>query len=106
MARRRSGSLRRTHGTREPLPLLSIFCEGQTEKHCIEGLRGRWRLRSVSVEVVGSVGDPRAVVRRAKMRKDNLGRSESLEIWVVFDRDEHTSWKGAIDQARTLGFRL
>ncbi|MCK5798312.1 MAG: hypothetical protein KAI47_14065 [Deltaproteobacteria bacterium] len=51
---RRPGSLKRSQGTQSLLPKIAVFCEGKTEKDCLEKLRGYWRIPTVSVEVVGA----------------------------------------------------
>ena len=111
MARRpppRPPKLRRGHGTRDPLPLVVVVCEGAGEKRCLEQLRGRWRIPSVKVEVVGQGGVPSTVIRKAKAwrGRGSSRRSSPPELWVVFDRDEHPCWEAAIDQALALDIRL
>jgi hypothetical protein len=88
------------------LPEIAVFCEGKTEKKCLEALRGHWRLPNVKLELVGQVGDPSAVVEKAKARRRPLRRNEDIELWVVFDRDEHHHWMDAIDRARTSELKL
>lgn len=113
MARRRfppSKSLARTHGQHELPPSLIIVCEGNTEKQLLDGLRGRWRIPSAKIELVGQAGVPSTVVTRAKELHDahrsRFGKSSPVEVWVVFDRDAHSCWRKAIQRAQTLNFQL
>ncbi len=104
-------SLRRGHGSREPLPAMLVVCEGKTEAQLIEQLRGRWRIPSVKVVVCAQVGVPKTVVQRGKEEQErHFGKRRAKhpphQVWVVFDRDQHDSWLGAIGQARDLRYRL
>ncbi len=90
------------------LPRILVVCEGETEKRCLEELRGYWRIPSVQVEVIGQGGVPKTVVQRAKERSVGYGRrkGDAPEVWVAFDRDEHESWAAALDRARAPKFKL
>jgi hypothetical protein len=87
---------------------LAVFCEGETERDLLDGLRQHWRIAHARVQIVGRCGDPRAVVREARQHRDALAAAEraGTRIWVVFDRDEHHHFSSAIDQARSLGFKV
>ena len=102
--------LKRTHGLQDQLPRIFVACEGATEKQCLCSLRSRWRIPSIRVEVAGEVGEPRAVVRKAKTWWPELKRRRKRrvkdEIWVVFDCDDHPHWKAALDQALALDFGI
>jgi hypothetical protein len=82
-----------------------IICEGKTEERLLKALRNHWRVPKVYVHVEGGHGDPRDVVRVAsgRLRQEPAGR---VEVWAVFDRDEHYHWQSAIDRARALGIEL
>lgn len=79
-----------------------IFCEGETERDLLDGLRQCWRVAHAQVEVVGECGDPSAVLRKALQRRKALGRKDRLQarFWVVFDRDEHHHFESTLKQAR------
>lgn len=98
---KRSASLHRRHSQVEQLPTWLVVCEGKTEKSLLTQLRGRWRIPSITVEVIGQVGVPRTIVDHAKDRCDQFD-----QVWVVFDRDEHPCWSDAIQKAKDNGFRL
>ncbi len=102
--RRAARSLDRKVATRKPATVHWVFCEGKTEKDCIDRLRQRYRLPSVRVEVVGQVGEPKKVVQEAAKKKKEMSGSKHLPtvIHVVFDRDEHKYFDSAIDRARAL----
>lgn len=92
-----------------PIPdRLAIFCEGETERDLLDELRQHWRIAHARVQIVGSCGDPRAVVREARQHRDALSAAEraGTRIWVVFDRDAHHHFFSAIDQARALRFEV
>lgn len=105
-----SKSLARAHGQRELPPSLIVVCEGNTEKQLLDGLRGRWRIPSARIELVGEAGVPSTVVRRAKelldAHRSRYRRSSPAEVWVVFDRDDHPCWRDAIQRAQDLGYHL
>jgi hypothetical protein len=97
----RAARLGRKHGLRPLLPRILVVCEGKTEQKLLEALRGHWHIPSVSVLVVGQAGVPATVVKRAKDERKGFD-----EVWVVFDRDEHPSWAGAIEEANANKFAL
>lgn len=97
--------LRRTIGTIVPEPSVLALCEGNTEARLLEQLRAHWRIPGLRVRVEGSLGDPRNVVRVARDRRHG-DTGHHVEVWVVFDRDEHPHWSSAIDRARALGVGL
>jgi len=81
-----------------------IVCEGETERQILTQLRQHWRVASARVEIVGSVGDPKRIVEEAKRKAKEFYRGDRPIVVVVFDRDSHTRWAEALDQARALGF--
>lgn len=85
-----------------------IFCEGATEKDCLTRLRRHWHLPSIRIKVVGEVGTPWTVVDEAVKKRDELRRKRQTgyTIHVVFDRDEHPRFNGAVARARDLGFTM
>ena len=98
-------ALSRTTATHDPAKPVAIFCEGATEESCLKGLRGRWRVPAVTVQVVGQVGAPKTVVESAKAYVAGLGRRAARPtVVVVFDRDEHPSWAAAMEMARVLEY--
>lgn len=103
VSRRKTPELRRRTGTREMRPTLLVVCEGKTEATLLSDLRAFWRIPTVRVEVMGEAGDPRHIVDCARRRQRETGADVGI---VVFDRDEHHHWAGAIDRARQLGFGI
>ena len=107
MGRRRARSpaiLRRGKAQKSLGHLHWIFCEGKTEKRCLEELARFWRLASVRVDPrLGHA--PSAIVKMAKEKKKELKKeSGAWTIHVVFDRDEHPGFREALEQARANGF--
>ncbi len=92
-----------------PLPHLHwVFCEGKTEKHCLDLLRRHWRRSTVRVQVKAGVGAPALLVEAAKKKQEELRRAKSppFTVHVVFDRDEHGHFQSSIQRARDLGISL
>ncbi len=104
-SKRGRNSLQRAQGWRSLSKSIRIVCEGHTEKHVIEQLRQRWRLRGVKVTVIAQGEGPSKVVKRA--RKETQ-KHKPDEVWVVFDRDEHADWAEALEAAKSKknGFLL
>jgi hypothetical protein len=100
-------ALGRKAATKSLAPTHVVFCEGSTEKHCLESLRQHHRMPSVQVHVVDCGAEPGRVVREAAARLKELRRTTpDARVHVVFDRDEHPHFKAAVDQARQLGLHL
>ena len=107
--RRESPKLKRSAGKKPIGRVHWVFCEGETEKRCLNDLRVKWRMQTLKVQLVGSVGVPWTIVEKAKEKRDELKRTPKGLPWtihVVFDRDEHPRFKDAIDRARAVGFTL
>ncbi len=102
--RRGAPSLKRSKSSKSVATAHYVFCEGKTEKDCIDKLRQRYRCPSVKVEVVGQAGVPSTIVKKAVGKKEELARAKTKHlkttIHVIFDRDEHPCFNKAIDQAR------
>ncbi len=80
----------------DPAPVLLAVCEGKTEERLLDGLRREWRIPSARVVLVPRAGVPSTIVKKAKALRAEL---QAHEAWVVFDRDEHPNWTGAIHEA-------
>ena len=109
MARRPRKGIARHGPIREPYDRVLIVCEGKrTEPLYFHDLAARYRLSMANIEVVGSGSDPRTVVRKAK--KLSIGESRHGEkfdrVYCVFDRDEHTTFDRACDEAGASGVKL
>ena len=104
--RRRLG---RSSPKREPYDRVLIVCEGKrTEPLYFQGLADRYRLSMMNIVVVGSGSDPGPVVRKAKELRGREGRhGEKYDrVYCVFDRNEHTTFDKACDEARASGVKL
>jgi len=79
-----------------------IVCEGaKTEVNYFEEIRKSLRLSAMEIDIQGLGQDPKSLVERAKqLRHENSEENPYESVWCVFDRDEHPSWKAAIDMAR------
>ena len=95
-----------------PKPLVMIVCEGgKTEPEYFNGFRisrrmNRKRIRLITSKDCGG-NDPRTIVRCAKRMRRELLKDEGLyyeTVWCVFDRDQHTTYNQAINQAHANNF--
>ncbi|MEZ4317157.1 MAG: RloB family protein [Myxococcota bacterium] len=99
---------------REPKRRLLVVCEGaRTEPDYIDGFTRASGDAIVELRVLGGVGAPITIVATAKaLREDGTAKAKSdpneafNEVWCVFDRDEHPSFKEAIDMAQANGLKL
>ena len=107
----RARPIARRAGTRAPARRVVVVTEGALTEPGY--LRAFERLcgdrESVSLHLIGGVGDPRAVVDRAvvewkKSKRDRLAAHDS--VWAMFDRDEHPRFDEAKDKARGNGISL
>ena len=83
-----------------------IVCEGEcTEPLYFQDLAAHYRLSTANIVVVGRGADPRTVVREAKkLRREEARQGEKYDrVYCVFDRDEHTTFDAACDEARASG---
>lgn len=101
--RRRPPPLQRSTASVTTRPAIAVFCEGGTERAVLEAMRVHWRIAELRTSIVG--GDPSHVVELAR-RTQRSYRPDELEVWVVFDRDEHPHWSSAIDRALQCRIRL
>jgi hypothetical protein len=113
MGKRDSGArVSRSSRTRDLKRQHFVFCEGKTEKVFLEQIRQFHRMSSVQVSVVGQVGDPSAVVRAAKEKLTELRRNSRTRVpgeflvYAVFDRDEHSHFSSACEEARVSSIVL
>ena len=105
---RSAPSLKRKHNTRELPQQLIIVCEGATEAAILRGVRAHLRVNSAHVLLVDECGVPKTVVATAKAEHNALRRriNARIDVFVVFDRDEHPCFSNAVAQARDLGYHL
>ncbi|MGA3026814.1 MAG: RloB family protein [Bryobacteraceae bacterium] len=103
--------LRRRKPFREPKPRVLIVCEGGvTEEQYFNDLCNRERK---TILVTESGGDPKTLVEKAasmmKASKRNASKDANERydhVWCVFDRDEHTRYADALQQARDNGIKV
>ncbi len=90
------------------------MCEGEkTEVEYLNQLRMSKRLQKERLKIVPSCDcggtDPRTLVKAAKNLRAKLAREDQLqydEVWFVIDRDQHTTFDAAIDEAEANGFEV
>ena len=101
----------RRAATRAPVRRVVVVTEGASTEpgylRVFERLCGD--RESVSLHLIGGVGDPRAVVDRAvvewkKSKRDRLAAHDS--VWAMFDRDQHPQFDEAKDKAHGNGISL
>lgn len=108
--------LNRRSAFREPLCDIVAVCEGKvTEPEYIRWFKNQHRHPLVHVESVPGVGVPKTVVSRAieilrerqdASRRDQDRLNKLIQVWVVFDRDDHDSYEQAIIDATKAGLHL
>lgn len=106
----RDRSLSRNLPTKNPLPVVYIFCEGKiTEPSYITSFFQEFckENRKIIPEIIKGAGVPYTLVEKCIERKKELrmaGRRDSLQknscVWAVFDVDIHPKSLEAIDMAR------
>lgn len=107
---RRTNSLHRKVGKREPLPRVLLVCEGQnTEPGYFQHLR---HVEKLPIDLrIEPGGTPKTLVERAKKLRDEAAASRDPNdhyehVWCVFDVDEHPFLKEARQQARAVGIPI
>ena len=104
---KRARDVRRKRGGRVPAIRVVIVAGGaSSEPQYLRGFMKLFGNKLLSVNIVGGVGDPRAVVQRAiderkDAHADRLGTKDI--IWAMFDRDIHARYDEAVDLARRSG---
>jgi len=99
------GSFRRRHGNRKPKPITLVVCEGETEHAYFEAVRLHLKLsRAEVVLATSSKGSaPRNVVAYAEQKCAEPGGYD--QIYCVFDRDQHGSFRAARERIAKLASR-
>jgi hypothetical protein len=103
--------LQRRVPVRDPLPVILVLCEGKvTERQYIEQFRLVHGVATVTIHIVTPGGDPRSLVERAIMLRDEASRTARRsgdvnaaydEVWCVCDVDEHER----LGEARQIAVR-
>ena len=107
MARRKPrqrGQLRRKGPKREPYDRVLILCEGsKTEPSYFRSLVDWYRLSTANVVITGSGSDPSSLVNKAKSLRDKEKRrgDQYDAVYCVFDRDQHTHFNAASNEAHS-----
>lgn len=111
-----TGDIRRPHRPRERKIRFLIYCEGaETEPSYFRGLVRSLRSSLVEIKIGDRRGDPKGLVELAKAERDKAAvsarreRDDSLlydEVWCVFDVDQHTRLREAIQQADACEIKL
>lgn len=108
---------RRPHSPRRRKKRFLLYCEGRvTERDYFRDLARFLRSPLIEVKVATEAGrDPLRIVELARAARSDADQSakrahdDSLrydEVWCVFDCDEHTRLKAAIDQATAVDLGL
>lgn len=110
MARRRPRNpSKRKAPKREPYKRILIVCEGsKTEPFYFDEIRNRYKLSAANVKVANKGSAPISVVKSAiKLQGKERKLGEQFdEVFCVFDRDEHTTFKQACDKAEAKKLNL
>lgn len=106
---RRHGQLRRRGPKREPYDRVLIVCEGKkTEPLYFQALKDRCRLSTANVVITGNGSDPSSLVNKAKsLRDEEKRRGDQYDaVYCVFDRDQHTHFNTASNEALSAKLKL
>ena len=82
-----------------------VVCEGEkTEPNYFKSFPQK---NGVSVVTVGGKGSPSQVVAAAEKLLKNAKKypDDAVEVWAVFDKDDFSNFKKAIDTAQSKGIR-
>ena len=107
---RRARRITRRSPVRRPALRIVVAMEGaSTEPGYLKSFCRVFGSKSVRLELIRGVGDPRAVVERAikeirNAASDPLGNQDSA--WAMFDRDVHARFAEAKDMAHGNGVPL
>ena len=86
-------------------PQVIVVTEGEkTEPEYICAFARIHQAPNVRVEKTGFT--PQRVVKKAIELKKSLGRGANVQVWAVFDRDEHPQFKQALQFARQNGISV
>ena len=97
----------RKPGNRQPKTLFKIICEGKnTEPKYIACFAKAHGNNLIDIETIGAAGVPLTIVRKSVQAKKDLikeakktGFERHIEVWAVFDVDEHPNLPQAINMA-------
>lgn len=93
--------LSRKKSSRDAYEKVLIVCEGsKTERYYFENARNHHKLNTINIRVEGTGKDPLTLVKKAKEISDEEERRGDAydKIYCVFDKDQHTTYKKAIQQ--------
>lgn len=105
---RSSRDNKRKPPSREPNIRILIVCEGsKTEPHYFEAIRLKNRLSAIQVKVLPNTNgtSPRQVVDGACIIFEEHDKKFD-HIYAVFDRDDHTTYRDALNRALELNNKL
>lgn len=103
-------TLQRRKAVRRRYDKVLIVCEGKkTEPHYFNELKDYYELDTADVKVSGNCGsDPLSVVGHGEtLYQQELDKGEEPfdRVFCVFDKDQHTDYKSALEKIRTLNPR-
>lgn len=104
---RASPSLGRKRPSKELGTVHWVFCEGKTEKDCLEALRIEKRMAKQALRLVEGIGGPWRIVEEASRRQRQLRKGPGpSSVHVVFDCDDHPRFREAFQRARDLDLSI
>ena len=100
--------VQRKLGRKQPKTLFKVICEGaNTEPKYLAAFAKRYGNNLVDIETVAAAGVPLTIVRKSVEIKKQLfreakktGFERHIEVWAVFDVDEHPHIPQAVNMAR------
>ncbi len=79
-----------------------IICEGETERRYFDELRKELRLKPSDVTVIYKDSAPISIVDNAIKIVKNKNEPKYDDIFCVFDKDTHPTYKKALDKVNTI----
>jgi RloB-like protein len=102
---------KRKRNTRKTNPRILIFCEGQTEKYYLEGLKRTLpnnTRRSLQIDIsCPSANRPKELLKYANKKKiDPDYNPKYITVWLVIDKDDHPYLKEVFNAAKSNGINI
>ena len=99
---------KRKQSTREPKTVIHIYTEGEkTEPNYFNAIKNELRVNEIDIKVIGLGDHTDSLVKRVIEMKNGISKTdEESEWWVVFDKDDHSGFKQAIEMAESNDIKV
>lgn len=112
MSPSRGKSFSRKKPTRNVKRKFYILCEGKrTEPDYFLEIEKKFGNSKIELDVVGGVGVPSTIVKKAKEKKESIKKSKNSfekkdQVWALFDRDEFNCYFSSIKECQSLEINI